>query len=105
MLSNCAYSYTERTPRPTNPINRPAYQGSNPVADIFSMWALKQTVQYLPRVAKNSDDTEAKRQMLYVSLNICAVITFILITAFDSGWLLPSLALVSGTLGCIFATE
>ncbi|KLO19947.1 iron-containing alcohol dehydrogenase 1 [Schizopora paradoxa] len=62
--SYTAIPYTERTPRPANPINRPAYQGSNPVADIFSMWALKQTVQYLPRVAKNRDDTEAKRQML-----------------------------------------
>ncbi len=60
------HRYTERTPRPANPINRPAYQGSNPVADIFSLWALRQTVQYLPRVAKNRDDTEAKRQMLYV---------------------------------------
>ena len=51
-------------PRPQIPINRPAYQGSNPVADIFSLWALKQTVTCLPRVAKNSDDYEAKRQML-----------------------------------------
>jgi len=62
--SYTAIPYTERTPRPANPINRPAYQGSNPVADIFSLWALRQTVQYLPRVAKNRDDTEAKRQML-----------------------------------------
>ena len=58
--------YTERMPRPANPINRPAYQGSNPVADIFSLWALKQTVKYLPRIAKNRDDTEARRQMLSV---------------------------------------
>lgn len=56
--------YTERTPRPANPILRPAYQGSNPVADIFSLWALQTTVTYLPRVAKNVDDEEARRQML-----------------------------------------
>lgn len=59
--------YTERMPRPANPILRPAYQGSNPVADIFSFWALEQTVKYLPRVAKNRDDTEARRQLLFVS--------------------------------------
>ncbi|KAI0053641.1 iron-containing alcohol dehydrogenase 1 [Auriscalpium vulgare] len=59
-----AIPYTERTPRPSNPILRPAYQGSNPVADIFSSWALEQTVKFLPRVAKNPDDTEARRQLL-----------------------------------------
>jgi len=59
-----AIPYTERTPRPANPILRPAYQGSNPVADIFSFWALEQTVKYLPRVHKNRDDTEARRQLM-----------------------------------------
>ncbi|KAJ6613448.1 alcohol dehydrogenase [Mycena sp. CBHHK59/15] len=62
--SYTAIPYTERTPRPTNPVLRPAYQGSNPVADVFSMWALQTTVKYLPRVAKNSDDEEARSQML-----------------------------------------
>lgn len=61
--------YTERTPRPANPILRPAYQGSNPVADIFSLWALQTTVTYLPRIAKNPDDVEARKQMLYVTLH------------------------------------
>jgi len=59
-----AIPYTERTPRPANPILRPAYQGSNPVADIFSLWALEQTVKYLPRVAKDKDNVEARRQLL-----------------------------------------
>ncbi|KAI5120672.1 hypothetical protein M0805_006961 [Coniferiporia weirii] len=62
--SYTAIPYYERTPRPSNPINRPAYQGSNPVADIFSVWALRQTVKYLPRVAKDREDKEAKQQML-----------------------------------------
>ncbi|KAJ7890804.1 alcohol dehydrogenase [Mycena leptocephala] len=62
--SYTAIPYTTRTPRPANPILRPAYQGSNPVADVFSLWALQTTVQYLPRVAKNPDDEEARRQML-----------------------------------------
>ena len=56
--------YTERAPRPANPILRPAYQGSNPVADIFSLWALRTTVKYLPRIAKDPGDEEARRQML-----------------------------------------
>ncbi|TDL29884.1 alcohol dehydrogenase [Rickenella mellea] len=62
--SYTAIPYYERTPRPTNPINRPAYQGSNPVADIFSLWALEQSVKYLPRIARDPSDREAKRQML-----------------------------------------
>lgn len=59
--------YTERTPRPSNPKLRPAYQGSNPIADVFSMWALRQTVEHLPRMARNPEDREAKQQMLCVS--------------------------------------
>lgn len=64
MESYTAIPYTERTPRPANPILRPAYQGSNPVADVFSLWALETTVKYLPRIAKNREDGEARRQML-----------------------------------------
>ncbi|THH02440.1 hypothetical protein EW026_g429 [Hermanssonia centrifuga] len=73
--SYTAIPYTERTPRPSNPILRPAYQGSNPVADIFSMWALRTTVEMLPRVAKNQDDYEAMKQML-VALTGPAVFQF-----------------------------
>src|ERR1700733_3817439 len=64
MESYTAIPYYERTPRPSNPINRPAYQGSNPISDVFSLWALRQTVQYLPRVAVNKTDREARTQML-----------------------------------------
>ena len=59
-----AIPYHDRMPRPANPILRPAYQGSNPISDIFSMWALKQTVKYLPRIARDPTDTEARQQML-----------------------------------------
>ena len=59
-----AIPYHERVPRPPNPILRPAYQGANPISDIFSLQALRSTVQYLPRAVKDPDDTEAQSQML-----------------------------------------
>ena len=59
-----AIPYNERTPRPQNPINRPAYQGANPISDIFSLQALKSTIDYLPRAAKDPEDAEAQSQML-----------------------------------------
>lgn len=36
------------------------------VSDVFSEWALRQTVKYLPRVAADGGDMEAKSSMLYV---------------------------------------
>ncbi|BDD61402.1 hypothetical protein MAP00_006446 [Monascus purpureus] len=59
-----AIPFNERIPRPTNPINRPAYQGANPISDIFSLQALRSTVKYLPRAVKDPDDYEAQSQML-----------------------------------------
>ena len=59
-----AIPYQSRTPRPTNPINRPAYQGANPISDIFSLKALRSTIKYLPRAAKDPDDFEAQSEML-----------------------------------------
>lgn len=59
-----AIPYYMRVPRPTNPINRPAYQGSNPISDIFSLQALRSTVKYLPRAVADADDHEAQSQML-----------------------------------------
>ncbi|GLI80184.1 hypothetical protein PoHVEF18_008535 [Penicillium ochrochloron] len=59
-----AIPYNERTPRPTNPINRPAYQGANPISDIFSLQALRSTIQYLPRAVRDPDDHEAQSNML-----------------------------------------
>ena len=59
-----AIPYHERTPRPENPMLRPAYQGANPISDIFSMKALHSTIKYLPRAAKDPDDFEAQSEML-----------------------------------------
>lgn len=59
-----AIPYNQRTPRPTNPILRPAYQGANPISDIFSLSALRSTVKYLPRSVKDPEDFEAQSEML-----------------------------------------
>ncbi|KAK5662041.1 hypothetical protein OQA88_10154 [Cercophora sp. LCS_1] len=59
-----AIPFNERTPRPTNPILRPAYQGANPISDIFSLNALRATVKYLPRAVKDPEDMEAQSEML-----------------------------------------
>lgn len=59
-----AIPYHERMPRPANPINRPAYQGANPISDIFSLQALRSTVEYLPRAVRDPEDHEAQSQML-----------------------------------------
>lgn len=59
-----AIPYYERVPRPANPIQRPAYQGANPISDIFSLQALRDTVKYLPRAVKDPDDHEAQSKML-----------------------------------------
>ncbi|KAL2139901.1 hypothetical protein VTI28DRAFT_4509 [Corynascus sepedonium] len=62
-----AIPFNERTPRPTNPILRPAYQGANPISDIFSLNALRQTVKYLPRSVRDPEDMEAQTEMLLAS--------------------------------------
>lgn len=59
-----AIPYHQRSPRPANPIERPAYQGANPISDIFSLQALRSTVKYLPRAVADPDDYEAHEQML-----------------------------------------
>ena len=36
-------------PLPQRPIERPAYQGSNPISDMWALKAIEMTAQYLPR--------------------------------------------------------
>ena len=59
-----AIPYHQRTPRPQNPIYRPAYQGANPISDIFSLQALRSTIKYLPRAVRDPEDFEAQSEML-----------------------------------------
>ncbi|KAH8170848.1 iron-containing alcohol dehydrogenase domain-containing protein [Sarocladium implicatum] len=65
--SYTAIPFNERTPRPANPILRPAYQGANPISDVFSLHALRRTVKYLPRSVRDPDDLEAQSEMLLAS--------------------------------------
>ncbi|KAK4307921.1 hypothetical protein Pmani_020368 [Petrolisthes manimaculis] len=61
--SYTAVPYHKRTPRPEHPIMRPAYQGSNPISDVWSTHALGTLAKYFKRSVYNADDVEARSQM------------------------------------------
>jgi len=58
-----AIPYAQR-PRPDRPILRPAYQGSNPISDIWSLEALRMVAKYLRRAVADPSDDEARAQMM-----------------------------------------
>ena len=68
VLSHALESYTAipfaMRPYPERPVLRPAYQGSNPISDIWSLEALRIVAEYLPRAAADPSDDEARAQML-----------------------------------------
>jgi hydroxyacid-oxoacid transhydrogenase len=68
ILSHAVESYTAMPftdrPRPDRPAMRPAYQGSNPISDIWSLQALRMVTQYLVRAVADPGDDEARAQML-----------------------------------------
>jgi hydroxyacid-oxoacid transhydrogenase len=51
-------------PRPESPGDRPPYQGSNPVADIWSATALEYGGRFLRRAVADPDDVEARGAMM-----------------------------------------
>jgi hydroxyacid-oxoacid transhydrogenase len=61
-----AMPYTDR-PMPDRPAMRPAYQGSNPISDIWSMQALRMVNKYLVRAFDDTSDDEARANMLLAS--------------------------------------
>lgn len=61
-----AIPFRER-PRPDRPILRPAYQGSNPISDLWSMEALRLTAAYIRRAFADPSDEEARGYMLLAS--------------------------------------
>ncbi|XP_054841589.1 hydroxyacid-oxoacid transhydrogenase, mitochondrial isoform X1 [Eublepharis macularius] len=61
--SYTALPYHKRSPCPSNPVNRPAYQGSNPISDIWAIHALRIVAKYLKRAIRNPEDREARAHM------------------------------------------
>ncbi|XP_068758530.1 hydroxyacid-oxoacid transhydrogenase, mitochondrial-like isoform X2 [Montipora capricornis] len=66
--SYTAIPYQRRGPRPTNPNLRPAYQGSNPVSDVWSRHALGIVAKYFKRSIKDCEDLEARSNMHLASV-------------------------------------
>ena len=68
VLSHALESYTalpfDRRPMPARPLERPAYQGSNPISDVWALRALEILAESLPRVFADSSDDEARGDML-----------------------------------------
>jgi len=61
--SYTAMPYTDRA-RPAGPLVRPAYQGSNPISDVWSLEALRMVREFLPRAVEDTGDDEARGMML-----------------------------------------
>jgi len=68
ILSHAVESYTalpfHERPRPERPALRPAYQGSNPISDVWSMQALRMVAKYIVRAVEDPSDDEARANML-----------------------------------------
>jgi hydroxyacid-oxoacid transhydrogenase len=68
VLSHALESYTaapyDSRPRPPRPLERPAYQGSNPISDLWALRALELVNRYLLRAYQNPADDEARWQMM-----------------------------------------
>jgi hydroxyacid-oxoacid transhydrogenase len=67
VLSHALESYTalpfDQRPRPDRPQLRPAYQGSNPVSDLWALEALRLVEQFLPCAVADPSDDEARSAM------------------------------------------
>lgn len=68
VLCHAIESYTARPyderPRPARPLERPAYQGANPISDVWSSHAARIAAQWLPRAVAVPQNNEARCQML-----------------------------------------
>jgi hydroxyacid-oxoacid transhydrogenase len=68
ILSHAIESYTAlpfyQRPLPDRPLLRPAYQGSNPISDIWSLQALRMVSRFLVRAVEDPGDDEARSNML-----------------------------------------
>ena len=61
-----AIPYDQR-PLPEHPTLRPAYQGTNPISDIWSLKAIELVAKYIVRATADPEDDEARSQMILAS--------------------------------------
>jgi hydroxyacid-oxoacid transhydrogenase len=68
VLCHAVESYTAlpfaRRPLPERPVLRPAYQGSNPISDVWAMQAMRLVAQFLVRAYDDPSDDEARAAMI-----------------------------------------
>jgi hydroxyacid-oxoacid transhydrogenase len=68
VVCHAAESYLSRPydsrPAPATPDDRPPYQGSNPIADVWSAKALEHGGRFLRRAVADPDDLEARGMMM-----------------------------------------
>lgn len=61
-----ALPYDQRA-APESPLARPAYQGANPISDIWAAQSIERVTKYLLRAMQDPDDDEARMEMLLAS--------------------------------------
>ena len=68
VLTHAIESYTalpfNQRPKPERPLLRPAYQGSNPISDVWALQALRMVNTWLLKAVENPDDVEARGMMM-----------------------------------------
>ncbi len=68
VLTHAIESYTaipfNQRQKPSRPLERPAYQGSNPISDTWALEALRLVNKYLIRAVENPLDEEARGKMM-----------------------------------------
>ena len=64
--SYTALPYSDRA-LPDRPLLRPAYQGSNPISDVWSLQAMHMVARYLVRAVEDPSDDEARANMILAS--------------------------------------
>lgn len=71
VLSHAVESLTalpfDQRPAPASPHVRPAYQGANPISDLWAAQAIEMMSQAMVRAVDDPDDDEARGQMLLAS--------------------------------------
>lgn len=68
VLTHAIESYTtipfNKRPRPERPILRPAYQGCNPISDIWAIEAMRMLAKYFVEAINNPENQEARGMMM-----------------------------------------